>query len=401
MLFKYKTVDKEGKESEGSIEAAGRDLAISALQRRGLIVVSIKGEEEAKPFWKAAFFEKVKTREVVVLSRQISTLFAAQVSALQSFRLLASAVENPLLARKLTEVGDDIQAGTTISDALARHSDVFSEFYVSMVKAGEETGALDKTFKFLADYLERQYDLTSKTKNALVYPIFVIFVFFAVMILMFTMVIPKLSEIILESGQDIPFYTKVVIAMSDFFVNYGIFLLIFVILLVFYLWRFSHTETGKSYLDRLKLSLPGLGTLFKKLYLSRIADNLNTMISSGVPLVRSLEVTADVVGAKTYSDIMTEVKDDVQGGSSLSDAFAKHKDISPIMIAMVKVGEETGALGSVLKTLSDFYEREVYAAVDTLVGLIEPLLMVVLGLGVGILLASVLLPIYDIAGGIS
>ena len=153
MLFKYKTVDKEGKESEGSIEAAGRDLAISALQRRGLIVVSIKGEEEAKPFWKAAFFEKVKTREVVVLSRQISTLFAAQVSALQSFRLLASAVENPLLARKLTEVGDDIQAGTTISDALARHSDVFSEFYVSMVKAGEETGALDKTFKFLADYL--------------------------------------------------------------------------------------------------------------------------------------------------------------------------------------------------------------------------------------------------------
>lgn len=401
MLFKYKAVDETGKEKEGSIDAASKDLAISALQRRGLVIVSIKSEEEAKPFWQLTLFERVPVKDIVILSRQIATLFEAQISALRAFRLLSGNLENKLLSRKLTQVGDDIQAGLSISDAMAKHSDVFSNFYVNMVRAGEEAGKLNQTFLFLADYLERQYELSSKTKNALIYPAFVIFTFISVMVLMFVMVIPKLAEIILESGQEVPFYTKVVIALSNFFVDYGIFLLIFVIVLGLYLWRLSRTAGGKSYFDNMKISIPIFGDLYKKLYLSRISDNLETMLTSGVSIVRAIEITSEVVGNKIYSNILKDAAEEVKAGSSLSAALEKHEEIPSIMTQMVKVGEETGALGQILKTLAKFYEREVKDAVDTLVGLIEPIMIVVLGLGVGALLASVLIPIYNIAGGIS
>ena len=299
-------------------------------------------------------------------------------------------------------VSDDLQAGVSISGALAKHPDVFSDFYVNMVKVGEETGKLNQTFLHLAEYLDRQYALTSKTRNALIYPAFVIVTFFVVMTLMFVVVIPKLSSIILDSGQEPPFYTKVVIGVSNLFVHYGFFVLIFLVLLGIWVWRMSMTEKGKQYLDSLKLTAPAVGNLYRKLYLSRITDNLNTMLSSGVPIVRSIDITADVVGSRVYKTLLKEVADGVKSGLSLSVAFTKHKEEIPgILVQMVQVGEETGSLGVILKTLTDFYKREVDDAIDTLVGLIEPVMIVVLGLGVGILLVSVLMPIYNLAGGIS
>ncbi len=401
MLFNYKAVDDKGVNKEGEIDAPNQDTAISGLQRRGLIIVSIKSADKNKSIFKMAFFERVKTKDVVILSRQISTLFEAQVSALKAFTLLAGNVENKLLGRYLNQICDDLQAGVSISGALSKYPDVFSNFYVNMVKAGEETGKLDQTFAYLADYLDRQYALTTKTKNALIYPVFVICTFFVVMILMFVIVIPKLSAIILDSGQAVPFYTQVVIAISNFFVNYGFLLLIFVALLGIWLWRLSVSEKGKIYLDKMKLSIPAVGDLYHKLYLSRIADNLNTMLTSGIPIVRSIDITAEVVGSRVYKQILKEVADSVKSGLSLSGAFEKHPEVPGILTQMVKVGEETGSLGPILKTLADFYKREVDGAVDTLVGLIEPVMIVVLGLGVGILLVSVLMPIYNMTGSIS
>jgi type IV pilus assembly protein PilC len=336
------------------------------------------------------------------LSRQIATLFDAQVSALKAFTMLSTNTENKLLGRKLNQVSDDLQAGVSISGALAHHPDIFSDFYVNMVKVGEETGKLNQTFLHLAEYLDRQYSLTSKTRNALIYPAFVIFTFFVVMTLMFVIVIPKLSAIILDSGQDVPFYTKVVIAISNLFVHYGFLVLIFLVLLGVWFWRLSTTEKGKEYLDKAKLTFPAVGNLFRKLYLSRIADNMDTMLSSGVPIVRAIDITSDVVGSRVYKSLLNDAADGVKSGLSLSAAFEKHpNEIPGIMVQMVKVGEETGSLGAILKTLTDFYKREVDDAVDTLVGLIEPIMIVVLGLGVGILLVSVLMPIYNLAGGIN
>src|SRR6185436_11882216 len=221
MLFKYKAIDAEGINKEGEIDAPSRDMAISGLQRRGLVIISIKDEEEKKSVMQLSFLNRVSPKDVVILSRQIATLFEAQVSALKSFTMLAANTENKLLGRKLTQMGDDLQAGVSISDALARHPEVFSNFYVNMVKVGEETGKLNQIFLHLAEYLDRQYSLTSKTRNALIYPAFVVITFFVVMTLMFVVVIPKLSAIILDSGQEVPFYTKIVIAISNLFVNYG------------------------------------------------------------------------------------------------------------------------------------------------------------------------------------
>ena len=402
MLFKYKAVDDKGINREGEIDASTRDMAISGLQRRGLIVISIKDEKTRKSIFQLSFFEKVPMKDIVILSRQIATLFEAQVSALKTFTMLAGSTENKLLARNLLNISDDLQAGVSISGALAKHPNIFSDFYVNLVKAGEETGKLNQTFSHLAEYLDRQYALTSKTRNALIYPVFVIFTFFVVMGLMFVVVIPKLSAIILDSGQDVPFFTTIIIALSNFFVQYGFLVIIFMMLLGIWLWRLSSTSAGKIYLDKMRLSVPLVGNLYKKLYLSRIADNLETMLTSGIPIVRSIDITSDVVGSHVYRNLLKDVSDGVKSGLALSVAFEKHSEHVPgIMVQMLKVGEESGSLGMILKTLADFYKREVDDAVDTLVGLIEPVMIVVLGLGVGILLVSVLMPIYNLAGGIN
>lgn len=400
MLFKYTALDKNGKKSQGEIDAVNKTVAISSLQRRDLIVVTIKGDEE-KSFLQASFFNNVPLRDVVIMSRQLSTLFTSNVSALKAFTLLASNAENKILATQLQQVGDDLQAGSSISDALNRFPKTFSSFYVSMVKSGEESGKLNEVFQYLADYLDRQYELTSKTRSALIYPAFVVVVFISVMILMFTLVIPNLSLLLLESGQEIPLYTRVVIGISNFLVSYGIYILVFLILLVSYVVWFRRNDSGKEYLDRVKLHAPLLGDLYKKVFLSRISDNLNTMLSSGISIVRSMEITSDVVDNYVYKGILNEIQEDIKSGSSLSNAFQKHKEIPAIMVQMIQVGEETGSLGSILKTLAEFYRREVDDAVDTMIGLIEPIMIVGLALGVGVLLTSILIPIYNIASSIS
>ncbi|NTV44476.1 MAG: type II secretion system F family protein [Candidatus Yonathbacteria bacterium] len=404
MLFNYKIITQDGEEKLGSIDAINRDVAISSLQRRGFIIVSLAEAEGGGGFLnikkEASFFQRISNKEIVMLSRQIATLFDAHVSALRAFRLLATETENELLGRTLVEVSDDIQGGTALSKALSKHPDAFSDFYVNMVKAGEESGNLNQTFLYLASYLDRSYELTSKTKNALVYPAFVIVTFFVVMTLMLTMVIPRLSSILTETGQEIPAYTKAVLAISAFLTTYGLFFLVALIAGGVLLWRYVQTETGKLAFDRLKLEIPFLGNLYKKLYLSRIADNMNTMLSSGIAMVRAIEITSTVVGSEDYRQILLKVADDVKSGSAFSSALEHHPEMPTILVQMVRVGEETGELGSILNTLAAFYRREVDNAVDTLVGLIEPIMIVVLGLGVSILLASVLVPIYNITAGI-
>ncbi len=401
MLFKYHAIDQDGQERDGTIEAPSQEVAISALQRRNLIISAIGSAEKHSVLdMDIALFNRVSNKEIVILSRQIATLFEAQVSALRVFRLLAAEVDNKYLATILSTVGDDIQGGTPISKALQRHPKAFSAFYVNMVRAGEESGKLSETFNYLADYLDRSYDLISKAENALIYPIFVIGVFFAVMTLMLTIVIPNITAVLVDSGQPIPIYTQIIIGLSNFIIHYGIFVLIALIGLGVYAWQLGKTERGKLMLDSLKIGIPYVGDLYRKLYLSRIADNFATMLLSGVSVVEAIEITSSVVGNAAFKVILEEVGKDVKGGASISDSLAKHPDIPGIMVAMTRVGEETGELGKILTTLAKFYNREVQNAVDTLVGLIEPIMIVALGLAVGILVAAVLLPIYNLANAI-
>ena len=268
-----------------------------------------------------------------------------------------------------------------------------------MIKAGEESGKLNETFMYLADYLDRTYEVTSKVKTAFIYPAFVTFTFVVVMILMLVVVIPKISTILQQSGGSVPVYTQIVLGLSNFFVNYGIFLLVALIIGGFFLWRYLKTDAGKTSLDELKITTPYVKNLYSKLYLSRIADNMNTMLISGIPMVRGLDLTSSVVDNVIYKNILEKTVEDVKEGSSVSAAFAKHEQIPGIFVQMVKIGEETGQLGNILKTLADFYTREVMNAIDALVSLIEPAMIVLLGVGVAFLMAAVLIPIYSISAG--
>ena len=400
MLYKYEATTPEGETKTGTIEAANRDIAITALQRRNLIIVGIEETEKGGLRQRITFLNRIKPRDIVILSRQLSTLFEAKVPALTSIQLLSSETDNPALREKLTELLDDIQGGASISEAMNKQPAVFSKFFVSMVRSGEESGKLDEVFSYLAGYLERNYELASKAKSALIYPIFVVVAFIGVMILMLTVVIPKLSVILKETGQELPIYTRIIIGASDFLRNYGIFVLIVLIIGVIALWLYLRTPRGKVALSRFQLSLPYVGSLYKKLYLSRMMDNFETLLSAGISAVRTLELTSDVIDNEVYKQIISESTEAVKGGSSISDSFSRYEDMPGLVVQMIKVGEETGKLSFVLKTLARFYKREVDTAIETLMSLIEPVLIIILGLGVGLLVAGVLGPIYNISSGI-
>ncbi len=402
MLFTYRAIDQSSTPREGTVEAQNTQSAIETVQARGYTVISVEPLNENKSVFnvEVTWFQRVSNKEVVILSRQISTLFDAQVSALRIFRLLATEAENPMLQRILNDVSDELQGGSSISRALANHPDVFSPFYVSMVKSGEESGTLEQTFMYLSDYLDRMYQVMSKAKNALIYPAFVISIFIAVMVLMLTLVIPRISDIFLASGQEIPLYTRMVIGLSDFLTNYIGLIAVFIALMGVVLWQFMKTEVGARAVDEFKLAIPFIGDLYEKLFLTRICDNLSTMLSSGISMVQALEITSEVVDNAVFKEIIENTIVDVKGGRSFADAISEYPEIPGVLAQMSKVGEETGKLGEILTTLSTFYRREVNNTVDTLIGLIEPMMIVLLGLGVGTLLASVLIPIYNITGSI-
>ncbi len=401
MLFNYVAVDSASIQREGTVEATTIDAAISAVQKRGYTVISIDPATEESGLAglmniEFEFLNSVSNKEVVILSRQISTLFQAHVSPLRIFRLLSAEVENKKLQAAMNKIVEDLQGGSSISRALSFHPEIFSSFYVNLVRSGEESGSLEKSFAYLADYLDRSYEIISKARNALVYPAFVVSIFIGVMVLMLTLVIPNIAKILTEAGQELPIYTKIVIGLSDILTNYiGVIVLALAAGVVF-LWRFKKTEVGMRTIDEFMISIPYLGDLQRKLLLTRICDNLATMLGSGISMVQALEVTGEVVDNLVYKEIIQSALTEVKGGRSFADAISEYPEIPGVLTQMVKVGEETGSLAEILTTLANFYRREVNNAVDTLIGLIEPIMIVLLGLGVGTLLASVLMPIYNL-----
>ena len=399
-LFKYTALDRDGNERVGEIEAHSQDIAIASLQDRGFIISSIKDAANANVLEMSITLGGVKNKDIVILSKQLSTLFEAQVSALRVFRLIAAETESKLLRDALTAVAEDISDGSSVTNALKKHPKVFSSFYVNMVAAGEESGKMAETFTFLADYLDRTYELTSKAKNALVYPAFVISIFFIVMYLMLTMVIPKIAKILTDSGQELPFFTKIVISISNVLTDYGFIMIGALIVGGFFIMRYKKTEAGGLVFDDLKLRIPVLGDLYRKLYFARISGNMAMMLTSGISMIKTLDNTAAVIDNRVYENIMKDITQSVAGGTSVSDAMALHEELPGILTQMVRVGEETGRISNVLETMAKFYEREVINAVDTMVGLIEPIMIVLLGAGVGGLLSAVLIPIYNITGSV-
>lgn len=400
MLFSYKAIDRNGQQRLGEIEAQSRDLAIASLQGRDLIVVEVSTRQKKSLLASFRFSDKVGLKDIVIMSRQLSTLFEAQVSVVKAFNLLADTTKSEGLKAAMLAVSQDLQAGISIEKAMGKHPKIFSDFYVGMVRTGSESGKLRETFAYLADYLERQYELKSKVGNALIYPSFILVTFIGVMVLVLTMIIPNLAGIIRESGQELPFQTRIIFGLSDFILEFGWLMLILIIGGGIALWRYARAAAGGAQLDRLKLKAPYFGNLYRKMYLTRIADNLNTMLSAGIPVVKALEITGGVVGNEIYRNILLDSANEVKAGNFISTAFERYEEMPSVMVQMMKIGEESGSIGVVLETLTRFYKREVDNAVDTLIGLIEPAMIIMLAVGVGILLTSVLSPMYNLANTI-
>lgn len=380
------------------VEARSLDAAVEVLQRASLIVTEIKPIEEVSLLGRRIkFFDRVRQRDVVIFSRQLSTLFQAEVPITQSLRTLGAETESATLRKAIGDIFEDVSGGSSLSQAMSRHPEAFSRFYISMVRAGEESGKLEDVFLYLADYLERSYALLSKARNALIYPAFVLAAFIGVIIVMLVVVIPRLTSIFAELSQSLPFYTRAIIAVSEFIRSWGIVFAIILAVAGVVAWRFAKTREGAFIVDSIKLRVPIIGGLLQKIYLTRLTDNLSTLIVAGIPIIRALEITADVVANRVYEKIILEAAEAVKAGNTISAAFDRYREIPPLITQMIHVGEESGRLDFILKNAAGFYQRDVDNLLDNFVSLIEPALIIFLGLGVGILVAAVLVPLYNLS----
>lgn len=397
--FEYKGRTKTGESRSGVIETSSQEAALDLLHRDNIVVTSLH-ERGPLPILARRLGGGVKQKDVVIFSRQLATLFEARIPVVEALKTLIGEASRPALREAITQILDDVSGGMNLSQAFAKHPSVFSSFYIQLVRSGEESGKLQEIFTYLADYLERSLYLTSKAKNALIYPAFIMVAFVGVLVVMLVVVIPRLVTIFQETGQEVPFYTQMVIAASLFLQKWGLLLLVLIIAGVIALVRWGYTPQGKYFFHKLQIYIPILGELYRKLYMARLADNLQTLIIGGIPILRALSVTGDVVGNLVYKRAIENAIESVKGGGTISVALEKCPEIPVLVTQMIRIGEASGRLDFILGSISKFYQRDVDSALESLVALIEPALIIFLGLGVGVLVASVLVPLYNLVGAI-
>ena len=398
MLFTYKALDAEQNEVEGKVEAVSRTNAITVLLNKNYTILKLTTESEN--ILQFSLFLRIRSRDLVLFSRQIATLFESGVSALRAFNLVAENVQNKYFQGILQNIAKNIEQGFSVEKAFLQHQDVFGEFFVSVVAVGEQSGTLQRSFSYLADYTEQQAEIVSRIRRALTYPIFVIVMFFGVMLLMLVTVIPQISSILLQSNAELPVITQIVIALSDFFRDNLTLVLVGISGAVTAIVIWSRTEGGRTFFDEFFVSTPIIKNLFRNFYLVRFTNNLSVMLASNLPIVNALQVLGRVMGNRVYSEAVEEISALVRQGKTLSAALESQSLFSKNVVRMIRVGEETGKLAKMLEVLTKFYQRQLRDTVDTLLDLIQPAVIILLGLGVGVLIGSVIIPIYSISSAI-
>jgi len=397
MKFNYKARTKDGELQVGTVEATDKEAATRILLGHGLFILSIEPIKESKWYTRFVdFFERVKTTDLMIFTRQFATLLASQVPISDSLRNLYEQTTKPVLKQVIVEVATDIDTGFSLSQALSRHPGVFSEFYVNMVKSAEVTGRLGEVMDFLADYLEKQSILIGKVRNALIYPAFVIGLFILVVIVMLTMVLPQITPIFQEARVELPFFTKILIGVGAFFADWWWIAAIILFVVVFVIIDYFQTEEGKAVFNEVSLRLPIFGKLFQNLYLSRFAESTKVLIQGGLTIPQAIEIASRTIGNYVYRDILQEAAQNIRRGQLLSQALRGAQYFPPLVSQLIAVGESTGRLDALLDKAAAFYRRQTEDMVSNLVELIQPILLVVIGLLVAALFASILLPLYTL-----
>ena len=400
MKFNYQVRTKTGEIQSGVVEASSREAAISILQKHGLYVTILEETREIPLYAKRIkIFERISQKDIVLFSRQLSIMFASKVTLIESLRTLASQTRNPDFREKILKISEDVEGGTTLSSALSKYPKNFSPFYIAMVRAGEASGKLSEALNYLAEHLEREYHLLSRIRGAMVYPLLIVFVVLVVLALLIFLVIPHLTEVLAETGQELPTITKMVIGFSNFLRKFGGILILFLIILIIFTFRYYKTKAGKEFFDNFFLKLPTVGHFLKMVYLSRFAENLSTLITGGLPIAQCLEITGKIVGNSVYQGVIFQARDEVRRGTPVSQVLSRFPEIfPPVFTQMVLVGERTGTLDRTLMNLVSFYQKETERSIETILGILEPGLIIFLGVVVGGLMAAILLPLYRVAG---
>jgi type IV pilus assembly protein PilC len=400
-LYKYKARDGfKNKITRGNIIAFNRTEASQKLTKKDWTVLklqNISGDFEGKLL---LYINKIKQKDLVMFFRQFAVMIEANVTIVESLKTLVDQTKNISLQKLISDLAYDVDSGYLLSDAMVKRSDIFSEFYINIIRSGETSGKLEEVLNYLADEVEKNYDMVSKIKNAMIYPIFIITALVGVGIFMMVFILPELTEVIEESGGELPMATKIVIAVSDFLQNYLWLVIILIVGGVFGFKYISKTKQGGAILDKMRIRVPIFGNLFRLIYIVRFTRSLSTLLKGGVNISKSLEISGRVVKNYVYKGLINDTLKAVNDGSSIVAVFEKSSDMPVMVTQMMAIGEQAGKLDSVLDRITEFYNKEINSILANLTTIMEPLIMIILAVGVGIMVAAVIMPMYNMASTI-
>lgn len=400
MKLHYKARTKDGELQVGSIEASTKEAAVSILSSHNLFLLSLDSDENKNWFDLSRvldIFNRVSAKDLMIFTRQLATLLSAKIPLAEALKTLERQTRQANLKNTAFQITADIDAGLSLSQSLEKYPNIFSPFYINLIRSAEITGRMEEAVSYLADYLEKEVILTSKIRSALIYPIVVIVLFFVVVSVMATLVLPNIEPIFEESGVAIPAFTKVVLVVGKFLASWWWAVIGVLIVTSIIIADYFRTPEGRAIFDELALRTPLFGTLLKQLYVARFAESSAILIKGGIPISQTLDVASVTVGSVIYHDLLSGVAEDVRRGELLSVSLGKNEEYFPPLVSqMVAIGESTGRLEELLERISVFYTREVDTLMNNLVELIQPALMLVIGVLVGTLFASILMPIYNL-----
>jgi len=399
MKFKYNARTPEGQLQAGLVEAFNREAAANILSGHSLFILSLEEAERGRWYDKLLnFLNRVKIKDLMIFTRQFATLMESKVPLGNSLRALYKQTRSPVLKEAVFEISSDIDAGLSLSQSLERQRKFFSEFYISMIRSAEITGRLEEAMIFLADYLDKEVIWRSRVHNAMIYPSVLVGLFLIVAGIMLTTVFPQIEPIFKETNVSLPLITQIFLASGNFIIKWWWAVVLISILLVFLIIDYFQSREGKAVLAELIIKAPVFGNLFKKMYVARFAESTSVLIKGGIPITQAIEISGHAIGNIIYRDILHEVAEGVRAGELLSGVLSQNEYYFPSLVGqMVAIGEGTGRLDEILSRISVFYTREVDDLLSNLTELIQPVLVAVIGVFVGLLFASILIPIYNLA----
>lgn len=396
-IFIWKGRTPEGRAVEGEMSAESQQEVISALRKRNIIPISVNIKEKKKlPSLEDLFPAKIKVAEMAMFTKQFATMLEAGLPLMDALNTLFIQTRNRTLKRTIGKIAEDLEGGYTLADSMRKHKKVFSDLYVNMVEAGEKGGALGEILTRLAEYLEKTADLQRKIKGAMIYPVIVIIVAIAATVALLVFVIPTFANLYESFGAELPFLTKMVIGLSNFVKKFILLIILFLVAIIVGLRMWYGTDPGKEVIDRILLRFPIIGNLIHKQALSRFSRTLSTLLRSGVPLIDSMDITSKTTGNRVVQHALERARNSIREGSTISSPLQKSGIFPPLVVQMVHIGEQSGNLDEMLLKVSEFYDKEVDAAVEALTSALEPLIMVILGGVVGTMVIAMYLPIFKL-----